>query len=356
MTLWGPTSCKVLQLPRGLPRGNCRHLGGRRGNLLVERMGDARHLYTGQRMRLGDHLLLVVRQGYLRLKIENIQLKIEAGNAVLLSDLEFEVSELVAPGHGVAAFSWFFFDDSMLGRVMTPSVSGIQHFQGHAQHPSSHKVILFEPVQISAIEGLEQGNPAVFLQRLLNVSFNEFYPPMVKLLVHRIMIPRLKVWLFVENLIFLERAQRRQFCERFPGGARALGRELGRLALPSLERLIAQRRRELRSELRRRRQRPPVRQPHHEEMPAVVRPYGVDPSYFPEVEPGDGGESFLERGALTFTGRSDDDRSISGALPRGDEERKELLLVQKEQVQEVLSSKIIQFPGMDVYKEMLLAA
>lgn len=354
MTLWGPTSRKVLQLPRGIPRGNCRHLGGRRGNFLVERMGDARHLYAGQRMRLGDHLLLVVRQGYLRLKIENIQLKVEAGNAVMLSDLEFEVSELVAPGHSVAAFSWFFFDDSMLGRVMTPSVSGIQLFQAHAQHPSSHKVMLFGAVEISAIEGLGQGDPASFLQRFLNVGFNELYPPMVKLLVNRIMIPRLKVWLFVENLIFLERAQRRQFCERFPGGARALGRELGRLGLPSLERLIARRRRELRSELRRRGQRPPVRQ--HEEMPVVTRPYEVDPSYFPKLDSLEAEESFLERGALTFTGKSDDDRSISGALPRDDKERKDLQLVQREQVQEVLTSKIIQFPGMDVYKELLLAA
>ena len=64
--------------------------------------------------------------------------------------------------------------------------------------------------------------------------------------------------------------------------------------------------------------------------------------------------TLLTRQALR-DGKSDDDHSISGALPRDDEERKEFLLVQKEQVQEGLISKIIQLPGMDVYKELLLA-
>lgn len=356
MTLWGPTSGKILRLPRGLPRGSRHHLGGRCGNVLAERRGDARYLYCNQRAQLDGHLLIVVRQGFLRLKIENISLTVEAGQGILVSELNFEISELVAPGQGVAAFSWFFFDAATLGKLSS-LMADIGVWQGYANLPCAQNLIGFDEVKIRAVESLVHDGPESFLLRLLRVRLNEFHPPLIKLLFNRIILPRFKVRLFVENLVFLSKEQVRAFRTRYPGGSGALGRELSRLGLPSLARLVAQRRRELRRAARERGLLAPSEsRPKRKRKASSPTGTSSMDEASPMVDMRGSGHTSEDVKDDTFSSTPEKSWSVSGSLPLKEVEVKILQSVQREEINRILSSKIMQFPGMEVYTEMMMAA
>lgn len=349
MSRWGSTSENVLVLPRNLSRAVRMPIGAGRKNFWICRGGDARHLLYEQKARVTGHILIVVTRGFLRLEIDNIPFTVKEGNAIFLSDLEYTLTELVASGERFAEFMWFLFDDSLLAEKVPLTDSPLERLHHFALYPCAQDVIGFLPDQVRRAYS---GGFESLVQKLFFGAYQSGSIPIIKFLVNRVAIPRLKVRFFIEKLIFLEEPQWRLFYAHFPGGARGLSRELDRLRLPSVARLVAQRRRELRSALRYRKQGAYfASQPRsdvggqHQSCPSSVK-----------EEQKSAEKSARTNEEFASTAESFEDLSISGAPPFDEEEKEALMLVQREQVQEILKSNIIELPEMDVFKEMLLAA
>jgi len=233
-------SDRLMHWPQEVPRDRRMKLRNIRGFHTCH--GELpRDLLRRQHIRLRNHLIIVVEHGCLRIDRAGQRLHIEAGNALLLSNVDFTLSELTAPISGRGVFILFFFEDDLLERVPEPDYRPFLLFHEYGRHLcDEHMMVLPGPmVQLASANAMANGTGyGHFLELLVRAAYIEREPSVLKLIANRIIVPRIKIQLFAESLIFLDSAAFTARLDAYPEGTAVLRREIRRMGLGGIQKVV----------------------------------------------------------------------------------------------------------------------
>jgi len=113
-----------------------------------------------------------------------------------------------------------------------------------AKHPASESVIPL--VKMFLAPGLlREENLQHSLKHLLTSGLNSLKPAFLKLYLKRVVIPRVRIELFLDRLILRPQREHTRLLAGYPGGLNALRRRLRALGMPGASEIVTARRRAL---------------------------------------------------------------------------------------------------------------
>ena len=201
-------------------------------------------MLRGKVIDLKGHVILAGDGGRLLIERDDHRLIIESGQSCLLSNTRFTLSELPAKKGGGGIFYAFFFPDEVLAKAVPtgprttslvcrsinfPCLDGIIPLRNH--FPLRHRC------PTTGVRGL--------LDRMLLSAFNELNNEVWRLCAKQVVLPRIRIQLFLENLLLRPLETHEIILDQYPGGKRAILREMGHLAMPSIATILDERRMEL---------------------------------------------------------------------------------------------------------------
>lgn len=229
---------RAIHWPQDIPQNEKVVLQGCHRSEMTCHDSGARNLVHSHRVRLDKHAVVVVDQGFLRVTIDGRTRLIESGEAALLSVAEIELSELMNPGSSDGAFVWFFFDDRLLGDVVSDTYNVFRTFHRFWSHPSDERICVFPKQLVRMTQMFSQSSFEQNLPNLIKAGWNELNPRILKLVLRRVIVPRLSILLFVERLLFHQPTDFPTMIESYPGGAGALRKEIRRLGMGGLKTVV----------------------------------------------------------------------------------------------------------------------
>lgn len=195
-----------------------------------------------QEVNIQGHLFVLCNDSQLLIEFGGDQILIEPGQSVILSDTEVTITELQGRGDRPGTVFCFFPDEVLAECVsMDPQVASL--IARAANYPTESGIIpIYKQCPSSLLRDLEPKN---ILRPLLDWVMNLPSPLLMKLCFERVVSRRIRIQLFLENLILQKSTAHAEIMEEFPGGKRSLLQEMRRLKMPSIAALIDQRRMEL---------------------------------------------------------------------------------------------------------------
>lgn len=198
----------------------------------------------GQKVRIQGHALACSDDSRLLIERDDGRYLIEPGQKVLLSDTTVTLSELPSGKSSPGIFYYWFFGDEVLADIVSMHPRASSHLFLAAQYPSADGIIPMRHTVSPTLNTLNAGARDM-LQPILTWLFNQPTLPLWKLCVHRVTIPRLRIQIFLENLVLRSSEEHDAILKKFPGGKTALLREMRHLKMPSIAAMVDQRRFEL---------------------------------------------------------------------------------------------------------------
>ncbi len=234
---------KALQWPREVPRDSRAKLSAGHRGFHTCHEGNPRNLLHDQKIRVTNHLLIVVENGAVRIDRKGRRQEVRAGEAVLLSNTEFVLSEVVEQASNYGAFVLFFFEDDLLGRVPSPGYRAFGLLYHFGSHPCDEHMTVIPRPTVSLVSKFPADGFSQVLILLLRATYSELTPSLLKLVATRIVIPRLKIQLFAESMIFLPPSSFAARVRAYPEGAAVLRREIRRMGMGGIKKVVARCRR-----------------------------------------------------------------------------------------------------------------
>jgi len=201
-------------------------------------------MMKGRTIDLRGHCLLYCNQSRLLIERDPHWRIVEPGDGVLLSDTSVRLSELPAADGASGGFIYYFFGDEALAAIVP------MHPRAHAltfrsaEFPCTEGIIPLEKPPLELVYNPEVGARGL-LQPLLQVTFNTVYLPLWKLCLRRVVIPRIRALIFLENLVLQPADRHDAIMARYPGGKKTLLREMCHLNMGSVSAIVEQRRLDL---------------------------------------------------------------------------------------------------------------
>jgi len=235
---------QVLLWPESVPKEErLPLLAGERSFATTYRVSPQR-MKRGQEVRIQGHALACCEDSRLLIERDHEQFLIERGQKVLLSDTTVILSELPPYGIAPGTFYYWFFGDKVLADIVSMHPRTSSYFFIAAGYPCADGII---PVRHATPDVFH--NPALRKQDRLvpALTFALNLPTLAfwKLCLHRVTIPRLRIQIFLENLVLHSLEEHDAILTKYPGGNTALLREMGHLKMPSISTMVDQRRFEL---------------------------------------------------------------------------------------------------------------
>ena len=193
---------------------------------------------------LQGHCLLYCNQSRLLIERDPHWHIVEPGGAALLSDTSVRLSELPVEDGASGGFLYYFFCDEALASIVPMHPRAHALMFRSADYPCTDGIIPIQKLPLERVYNPEVGAKGL-LHPLLTVIFNTIYLPLWKLCLHRVVIPRIRIQIFLENLVLRPLDQHDAVMAQYPGGKNALLREMGRLKMGSVAAILEQRRFEL---------------------------------------------------------------------------------------------------------------
>ena len=169
---------------------------------------------------------------------------VEPGQSVLLSNTTITLSELPVMKVGSGVFYSFFFPDEVLAEVVPMSPRWNSHLFRIAEYPTLEGVTPL-PEDAPAMHWIPPVNVKGLLLPMLTHVFNRPTFPFWKLCLTQIAVPRIRIQIFLENLVLSAPAEHGKIMEKYPGGKTTLLREMRRLKMPTVAAMLEQRHLEL---------------------------------------------------------------------------------------------------------------
>ncbi len=236
-----PIAQEALDWPRQISRIERIPVATGHRSFLYSHCGDFRQLFTTRIVKVRGHALLVPLPGELRLDGGKRPLRIAATEAVILSNTEEVITELPCGSRREGQFLWFFFNDRALAQAIPLSLEFFARFHSLTKYPVSEHVIRLPHAPLTAVLHSSYGLQGM-LAPMLTAIFNSLSPGFAKLCLNRIIIPRIRMLLFLERLVLKPRRDHDSLLAGYPGGKNALRREMTRLAMPSVAHFVTERR------------------------------------------------------------------------------------------------------------------
>jgi hypothetical protein len=190
---------------------------------------------------------------------------LHAGQAALLSDTTAVVSELPLTTYGEGLFFYFSFNDRVLAETipmnprtaafvlmgrdypicmegMTPVGNSILQ---DSRTTERWEIELFDLVYRKGVRSPPESEKRGILAQCLILARNRQCFPFLRLCTDRVVIPRIRILLFLEGLVLARDDTHAALFESFPGGRANLLRSMRNLAMPSPASIIRNRRFEL---------------------------------------------------------------------------------------------------------------
>ena len=169
---------------------------------------------------------------------------VEPGDGVLLTDTSVRLSELPVEEGASGGFLYYFFGDEALAEIVTMHPRAHALMFRSAEYPYTDGIIPIQKLPLERVYNPEVGAKGL-LHPLLTVVFNTIYLPLWKLCLRRVVVPRIRIQIFLENLVLQPLKRHDAVMAQYPGGKNALLRAMGRLRMGSVAAIIEQRRFEL---------------------------------------------------------------------------------------------------------------
>jgi hypothetical protein len=201
-------------------------------------------MMKGRTIDLQGHCLVYCHGSRLLIERDPYWRIVGPGDGVLLSDTSVRLSELPVEEGASGGFLYYFFGDEALAEIVP------MHSRAHAlmfrsaEYPSTDGIIPIQKLPLERVYNPEVGAKGL-LHPLLTVIFNTIYLPLWKLCLHRVVIPRIRIQIFLENLVLRPLDRHGAILAQYPGGKNALLREMRRLNMGSVAAIVEQRRLEL---------------------------------------------------------------------------------------------------------------
>ena len=201
-------------------------------------------MMKGRTIDLQGHCLIYCAGSRLLIERDPHWRIVEPGDGVLLSDTSVRLSELPVEEGASGGFIFYFFGDEALASIvhMHPRTHALV-FRS-AEYPCTDGIMPIEKLPLERVFNPEVGAKGL-LHPLLTVVFNTLYLPLWKLCLHRVVIPRTRILIFLENLVLRPLDRHDAILAQYPGGKNALLREMRRLNMGSVAAIVEQRRFEL---------------------------------------------------------------------------------------------------------------
>ena len=193
-------------------------------------------------MSIRGHVLVYCERTCVLVESDQERILVAIGDWVLLSDISVTLSMLSLDATG-AGVSLFFFGDRVLADVvpLSPMASSLQWISAHYPCPDG----IIHIVDRSLAPVVRSYDPKDLLKPILTGLLTRITQPVWKLCLHRVGIPRVRIQIFLENLVLRTTAEQFGIMERFPGGRNALLRQMRHLSMPRVSALVDRRRMEL---------------------------------------------------------------------------------------------------------------
>lgn len=201
-------------------------------------------MMKGRTIDLQGHCLIYCNGSRLLIERDPHWRIVEPGDGVLLSDTSLRLSELPVEEGASGGFLYYFFGDEALAEIVP------MHSRAHAlmfrsaEYPSTDGIIPIQKLPLERVFNPEVGAKGL-LHPLLTVIFNTIYLPLWKLCLRRVVIPRIRTLIFLENLVLRPLDRHGAILAQYPGGKNALLQEMARLRMGSVAAIVEQRRFEL---------------------------------------------------------------------------------------------------------------
>lgn len=236
-----PNQC--LRWPQEIPHTERIVIRKQNRVLATIRDGSALSRFYHQKIKIENHVLILVSKGSLHIHRGGLLFPIDEGQAILLSNTEFEISEIGQIGSNAASFLLYFFKDHLLKSPLADDYEAFEKFHWIFHYPNDKHFTIIEPFITGPAEKMANGNSLKFISLVVCAAWNEMKPGFMKLVMDQIIIPRLAVQLFAESLVFCPAAEIAARSKAFPGGDVFLHKEIRRMGLGSLHRIVATTRR-----------------------------------------------------------------------------------------------------------------
>jgi len=201
-------------------------------------------MMKGRTIDLQGHYLIYCNGSRLLIERDPHWHIVEPGDGVLLSDTSVRLSELPVEEGASGGFLYYFFGDEALAAIVPMHPRAHALMFRSAEYPSTDGVIPIQELPLERVYNPEVGAKGL-LHPLLTVVFNTIYLPLWKLCLRRVVIPRIRTLIFLENLVLRPADRHDAILAQYPGGKNALLREMRRLNMGSVATIVEQRRFEL---------------------------------------------------------------------------------------------------------------
>ena len=234
---------KVLKLPGAIPSEARFPFNSGHRSFFYRQLGEQKDLFMHQKVKVSGHVLVYVDQGYLHMEEGTVPHIMEAGQAAVFSDTEICISQMAGP-NGVGDFFWMFFNDRVLAHSIPTCLEMFRRFHMFANFPGRDGVVFFKrcPLHLDILKA--QGLPNILKPTLL-LALNQLSGGFLRVCMRRVIIPRTRILLFLERLMLRPRKDHPGLLNDYPGGRTALRREMSQLAMPSVAKLVTERRQEI---------------------------------------------------------------------------------------------------------------
>lgn len=230
--------------PQAIPRGDRIPLQIGHRSFAAAYLVDPPPTIRTRKVEIRGHCLVYVENAQILIGRSDLQHLLGPGDAALLSDTTATISELPAVDGTAGGAVYFFFGDEELAELVPVNPRANMLLFRSAEFPCAEGFLPFQKVPMRFVY-----DPAVgirgLVHPLLTLMFNQITLPLWKLCLRRVVIPRIRLQIFLENLVLRPAKDHGRILEKFPGGKSALLREMRRLKLPSIAAGVEQRRLEL---------------------------------------------------------------------------------------------------------------
>jgi hypothetical protein len=145
---------------------------------------------------------------------------------------------------GLAKSRWYFLNESSMAKILYGDYIMLERFSMFLDYPLSEKEVFIREVFKDPIAAQRKDIFQV-VRSIIVSAYGQLNGPLLKLAFKRYIVPRIKILLFLERLIPLPEVLRAQYLEAYPGGVRALRRDMTRLNMPTVSKCLEQRLKEM---------------------------------------------------------------------------------------------------------------
>ena len=230
--------------PEDIPQGVRIPLSGGHRSFVAGYQVLQSEMMKGRTIDLQGHCLVYCHGSRLLIERDPYWRIVEPGDGVLLSDTTLKLSELPVEDGTSGGFIFYFFGDEELASIVPMHPRAHALMFRSAEFPCTEGIMPIQKLPLERVFNPEVGAKGL-LHPLLTVVFNTIYLPLWKLSLRRVVIPRIRIQIFLENLVLRPLDQHDAVMAQYPGGKNALLREMGRLKMGSVAAIVDQRRFEL---------------------------------------------------------------------------------------------------------------